>query len=481
MSWPSQLSATTHRSVPRKAAAVGLLLLPAILALAASASKTGTPRAIDVGIAVFLTLEAMFLVNRFGPHRAASSWFLGAFYTFAFFDLRFNAPDLTTPLTHLALAVTLLVPVAVVVWRELGAAMAGNVRQAKLHIRKLLTLTNWPPQFADYRNLAVVQDLRKAVRDNPAPVLPLLAHPDVRIQVGALTALECQQVWRRGQAEAVIHRANVTEEPAVRAAAVAALANVHKPRHLVCLLPFLRDRVAEVRHAAALAILWDARHRWPEIRGAVRLALADAHAEKDGPLPCSGQLPPAALDDLVGWSCETGAIGRRATQTLLRHCKKAIKEDGSPEALARVVGFVLNGKVPPGLRVELAHRLQEADEFPSGIGERLLAPTEPTMLRLMAAATFLAHGEEPRAVAVLKEAARQPNRQIALTAAGMIQKYLGVDMGLPVGGELPAANSRQAADVARRVQRWASDPSTQEAVLTATVVPDVDSMDMARF
>ncbi|HVK11316.1 MAG TPA: HEAT repeat domain-containing protein [Gemmataceae bacterium] len=479
MSWPSQLSAPQHRSPPRQVAAATVLLLPAMLVLAASANRTGTPRAIDVGIAVFLTLEAMFLVNKFGFHRAANSWFLGAFYVVAFADLRFNAPDLTSPLTHASLAVAMVVPIAIVIKRELGAALSGNVRQAKLHIRKLLTMKGWPPQFSDYRNLAVVQDLRTLVRDNPAPVLPLLAHPDVRVQVAALTALECQPVWRRGQAEAVIHRANLTEEPVVRAAALAALANVYKPRHLVAMLPFLRDRVAEVRRAAALAILWDARRRWPEVRGAVRLALAEAHAETDGPLPCSAHLPPAALDDLVAWSCETGAIGRRSTQTLLRHCKKAIKEDGSPEAIARVVGLVLNGKVPPGLRVELAHRLKQADEFPDGIGGRLLAPTEPTMLRLMAAATFLARGPDPRAVAVLKEAAKQPNRQIALTAAGMIQKYLGVDMGLPVGGELPAPNSRQAAEVARKVIRWAADPSSHEEPTVRELTP-VES-DVAHF
>ena len=472
MSWPSQLSATAHRSLPRKAAAVGLLLLPAILVLTASTGKTGIPRSIDVGIAVFLTLEAMFLVNRFGPNRAANSWFLAAFYTFAFADLRFNSPDLTSPVTHAGLAISLLVPVGVVVWRELGSALAGNVRQAKLRIRKLLLFKDWPAQYAEYRNLSVVRDLRKAVRENPAPVLPLLAHPDIRVQVAVLTALECQAVWKRGQAEAVIHRANLTEEPAVRAAAVVALANVKKPRHLVCLLPFLRDRVADVRRAAALSILWDANNRWPNIRGAVRVALAEAHAEKDGPLPCSGQLPPAALDDLVGWSCETGAIGRRSTQTLLRHCKKAIQEDGSPEAVGRVIDLVLNAKVPPGLRVELAHKLQAADAFPVEIGARLLAPTEPTMLRLMAAASLLAHRDDPRAVVVLREAAQQPNRQIALTAAGMIQKFLGVDMGLPVGGELPAPNSRPAAEVARRVLRWAAGPSTEEESTSRTLVPD---------
>ena len=52
--------------------------------------------------------------------------------------------------------------------------------------------------------------------------------------------------------------------------------------------------------------------------------------------------------------------------------------------------------------------------------------------------------------------------------------HVRVDMSLPVGGELPAANSRQAADVARRVLRWASDTSTPEPAYAASVVADSD-------
>jgi hypothetical protein len=61
----------------------------------------------------------------------------------------------------------------------------------------------------------------------------------------------------------------------------------------------------------------------------------------------------------------------------------------------------------------------------------------------------------------------------------MIQKYLGVDMGLPVGGELPAPNSRQAAEVARKVIRWAADPSSHEEPTVRELTP-VES-DVAHF
>jgi HEAT repeat protein len=340
-----------------------------------------------------------------------------------------------------------------------------------------LTRREWPVTFAVYRDCPHVQALRDGLRDNAAPALPLLAHDDVRIQVAVLTALEFHPNWRKGQVEAVLQRAHYSDEPAVRAAAALALACVTKPRHLQGVLPFLRDPAAEVRRAAAMAVLWDAGPRWPDIRGQVRLALSAPHAAKDGPLPCSAALPETALNDLVTWSAEAGPVGRRSTMTLVRHCQKAIQEAGSPEALGRVVALVSDPGVPAGLRVELAHRLQQADAFPTDFGSRLLGPAQPTMLRVLAAGAVLSRRGDPRAIEVLREAARQPNREIALAAAAIVQKYLSVDMGLPVGTALPATNSREAADVTRRVLKWATEPGSQFGVETPSdaVIPAPDA------
>jgi hypothetical protein len=247
---------------------------------------------------------------------------------------------------------------------------------------------------------------------------------------------------------------------------VLALAHVTKARHLQGLLAFLRDPVADVRRAAGMAVLWDAARRWPEIRGQVRLALAAPHAAKDGPLPCSAALPQAALVDLVRWSGEAGVVGKRSTQTLVRHCQKAIQEDGSPEAIARVVALVSDSQVPPALRVEVAHRLQQADLLPAELGSRLLGPGNPTMLRVLAAGAVLSQRGDARAIEVLRYGARQPNREIALAVAAIVQKYLSVDMGLPVGAELPSPHSREATDITRRVLKWATDPGSQFGVDT---------------
>jgi hypothetical protein len=269
-------------------------------------------------------------------------------------------------------------------------------------------------------------------------------------------------------------------EPAVRAAAVLALANVNAPRLLSGLLPFMRDQNAEVRRAAAMAILWDAGRRWNEIRAGVRHALSAPHAAKDGPLPCSAALSAAALTDLVAWSVEAGPVGKRSTQTLVRHCQKAILEDGSPEAIGRVVALVTDTSIPPQVRVELAHRLQQADAFPPDAASRLLGSSHPTMLRLVAAGAVLSRSPDPRALEVLREAGRQPNREIALAAAAIVQKYLSVDMGLPVGATLPAPNSREAANVARRIAKWASDPGSQSGLETPADAP-VSAADAAYF
>jgi HEAT repeats len=465
MSWPSQMMPAARRPRVASLPAAALLLTPAVLLALSSVRAEGLTRSLAVGVAVTLGLEALFLLVRYGSQRATRSLFLIAFYAVAALVLRFNSPDFNSPFTHCLLAASLLLPVALFVRREIAATI-GEARRAKFVIRQFLARRDWPESFAEYREDPMVRALRHGLEDDAAPVLPLLAHEDVRIQVAALTALEAFPTWHVGQVEVILQRAQFTDQPAVRAAAVLALADVRKDRHLQALLNFLRDPYEEVRLAAATAVLWDAGRRWPVVRTQIRWALAAQHAERDGPLPCSGSLPPDAVNDLVTWSAEAGAIGKRATQTLIRHCKKLIVEDGSSAAVSRVAALVENSKVPPALRVELAHRLQKADVFPPGVAGRLLGPAQPTMLRLLAAGAVLSHRQDPRAVEVLREAGRQPNREIALAAAQVIQKYLSVDMGLPVGGEKPAPNSREAVEVARNVHRWATEAPSHSTAET---------------
>ena len=82
----------------------------------------------------------------------------------------------------------------------------------------------------------------------------------------------------------------------------------------------------------------------------------------------------------------------------------------------------------------------------------------PAPLRLLAAETLLSAEDDqnPEAVAALHDLARLPNREIALATADVVQRRLGLDLGLALGEPLPPVQSRQAAEVARRVMLWAT-------------------------
>ena len=467
MTWFSRSGSAPCRPSPlRRLGLAVVLLFPAVLLVSSVLWVQTAPfPAVLIGMGCTVAVSAFGILVQWGAGRVLSSRFLLLFYLIAYAALRFVSPDLTSPWCHAALALCLLTPVGVFMFRELTAT-GGNIRRAKFLLSEVARQDEWPDRHDDLRQLAPIRALREALRENPAPALPFLSHPNPKVQAVVLTALEFQPSWRKDQADAVIHRANFTDEPLVRAAAVLALASVTKGRHLTCLVPFLSDASAEVRRAAGIALLWDARTRWPELRSHVREALSQPHAAKDGPLPCSGTLPATAVNDLLMWAGEAGLIGKRATQTLLRHCKKAVEEDGSAEAIERMVSLLQDVKVTAAIRVEIAHRLKDTDHLAPEVAVKLLGSGQPTMLRVIAAGAMLSRREDPRAVEVLKDAAQQPNREIALAAALIIQKFLGVDMGLPMGGEAPNPNSRLAAEVTRKVMQWSVGEYGQAAVDT---------------
>src|SRR5204863_281256 len=81
---------------------------------------------------------------------------------------------------------------------------------------------------------------------------------------------------------------------------------------------------------------------------------------------------------------------------------------------------------------------------------QLLDPGTPASLRLIACETILSMEKEPllhsAAVSGLKDLARLPNREIALGTADVVQRRLGVDLGIGLGQSLPPTNSRQAGE-----------------------------------
>src|SRR5207249_8632218 len=123
-----------------------------------------------------------------------------------------------------------------------------------------------------------------ALTVDAAPALALLTHPRAEVRVAALAAMEFRKDWRTGQAELVLQTAQRAEQPAIRAAAVCALANVDDRWLVEAVAQFLHDPSTEVRRAATEALLWDSERRWTWIRYIVRRVLADPLYATDGAL-----------------------------------------------------------------------------------------------------------------------------------------------------------------------------------------------------
>lgn len=360
---------------------------------------------------------------------------------------------------HFAQSVLLVVPLSVFALQTLTQSGAASLRRARLLAQRLAARKDWPADLSACRDLPEVKAFREALHLDAAPALNLLNHPRLPVRVAALAALEFRTNWRSGQVELVLQAARESAEPAVRAAAISALANVDDRLLVEALADFLRDSSWEVRRAATEALLWDSERRWPWVRHAVRQSLADPAHQEDGPLCPAGQLlTTEAVADLNAWASEKGLLAIRAAQSLGVHYLAALGEQGNGVLLQELKQKVADPHTPPVLRMELANILQNLGNWDKALLEKLLDPSNPASLRLLAAEHLLNEGKPDRALATLHEIARLPNREIALATAEVVQRRLGVDLGLPLGQPLPPVHSRQAAEVTRRVMVWATQP-----------------------
>ena len=127
-----------------------------------------------------------------------------------------------------------------------------------------------------------------------------------------------------------------------------------------------------------------------------------------------------------------------------------------PELVARLIKELTNPHASAVMRLELARLLYQHRELDGDVMRRLLTTSAPAPVRLLAAEALMAEGGSPEAVAALHDLARLPNREIALATAEVVQRRLGVDLGLPRGAPPPPIHSRMAAEVARRVLAWSA-------------------------
>jgi hypothetical protein len=367
----------------------------------------------------------------------------------------------------------LLVAVALAAFHDLTRTGAEPLRRANKWCGRLAARRHWPRHLADCRALPEVAALREAVRDEVRPVLALLADPRAEVRCAALGALEYRPAWAPGEAELVLKAAREGAEPAVRAAAAYAMAAVESGEVVAGLAGFLRDPAAEVRAAAAEALLWNLEARWPSARDGVREALADPRLADDGPLFATGRLPIAALADLVAWSEERAPLAHRAIQTLTEQYGRDLLAGDSPELASHLSAMMLDAEVPPALRVELAALLRDHHMLTADLLDRLTNMDQPGPIRLFAAEQMLRiNPNDPDGVDVLRGLARQPNREMALAVAGILQAVLGLDLGLPAG-QAPQPGSKQAAEVARRVLMWANGATPDMIRPTPGPVPGI--------
>ena len=371
---------------------------------------------------------------------------------------------------YIAQAVLLVIPLCIFARQTLHSTGAATQRRAETLAATLASKEKWPFDLNECRAWPELKAFREALYLDATPALKLLEHPRHEVQFAALVALEFHKNWRAGQAEKILKAAADTDEEEVRAAAVLAVANV-EDRYLVeSVANYLADRSPKVRKAASEALLWDLENRWGWIRHAVRRALGNAHATDDSvDVFAYLSLPGAAVDDLIAWTAEKGLLSQRAASVLAGYYSKRLDVDSDGKLCQKLCDAVAATKLAPPLRFELARVLCARQQLSQASAEALLDGANPVPLRLVAAESLLQQGMSELPRAALLDLARIPNRELALSTARVVQRYMSVDLGLTLSEPLPALNTRQAQDAVIRLIRWAQEQVSAETYTAATV------------
>ncbi|MGL6073696.1 MAG: hypothetical protein ACRC8S_05990 [Fimbriiglobus sp.] len=361
-----------------------------------------------------------------------------------------------TASARLGKGILLLGAVGLLIGHDLIRTGLEPRRRAREYSRRLQRRTFWPTQEAEFAAIPEVRVLMDVLEHDPTPAAELLTDDRMQVRMAAFVALQQRNYWRRGEAEMVLNAIQKTQDPPTRAAGIRSLQAMSDGDLLGVVAGYLRDRSPEVRAATLQTLLAHHDTRWPIIRDSIRDALADPHFAKDGPM----HLPPDSLSgvaicDLVTWSAEAAPLGDRALQTLMAHYAIVLQTGTEPALPGQLCQQITNTNVPPQMRVELASLMHKLGMITPDLLDRMTDADQPGPVRLLAAEMLLAWNKDnPDALDVLRGLGRQSNRETALAIARLLQKYLHVDMGLPTGGA--ATNTKQAAEVTKRVLMWAS-------------------------
>jgi hypothetical protein len=446
------------------------LLLPMTLLMVSSLRNTGSaPGILWLGTMFQALVRGMAIITR-QVWREAVGPAIIMLYVIALSWLLLGAPGSDDWFLHLAQALLLCLPLllfGILCLRESGAPA---LRLARSLAGRLARRRSWPADLQACRLLPEVKALREALHVDASLALALLGDPRPEVRVAALAALEFRQNWQPGQPEIVLRLAKMAPEPEVRAAAVNALANLDDRPTIEALAEFLHDPARLVRQTAAEALLWNTEDYWPWIRLAVRRALAEPVCKDDGPLRHEGSgMTAEAVADLTAWATEKGLLAMRAALSLGALYNRVLSQGGP--LVTELRQQLSDAHNPAMLRLELARVLHHHKELDADMLRQLLDSSNPTPLRLIAVEALLSEGSSLEAVAALHDLARLPNREIALSIADVVQRHLGIPLGL-TRGEPPPLHSRQAAEIARRVLVWATHQDIPEGEPAAAPADD---------
>jgi hypothetical protein len=445
---------TRPRPVPALVSAI-VLILPAVLLAGAAVTRRGEqPIVLWVGAAIAALIAVVLQGVVTGrPMRSALTALPAVVGLVAFW---LGRPGLHDPIALLTLGVLTVLATGLFAGYALQQTGATSLREAREIGRRLAARTEWPEDLDACRHVPEVKALREALRDEAAPAMQLLTDQPPAVRIAALAALEYRRVWRRGQPDLILEIAKSDPQAEIRAAALLALGGVNQRLIVEEMANSLRDPSSIVRQAAADALLWDCERRWIWVRHAVHEALADPRHARDGALTLTlGRFSEQAVSDLAAWATEAGTLGIRAAETLAQHYNNRIAESSDPKLLGELQDHVASSRSPAILRIELAQLLRRFGSYTPGLLESMLDPANPSPLRLFAVEALLQRKVDEKSIEVLRQVARQPNRELALQAAIIVQKYLHIDLGLEIGQPPPALHTRQAAEVTRRVIQWA--------------------------
>ncbi len=429
-----------------------------LLAYAQHRTPQGESYLLLIGAAVQALLCLFYLFWPNPGQRMLCPWVITTYLIgFAWFVVA----DPTNDLFHEgALGVLVFVSVIAFACQWMIDSGANSIRHANNLVHEISEKTDWPENLEVTRTLPIVQQFRDAIFFEASPALSLVDHPIPQVRLVALTALEFRKNWKVGQPDMVLAIVQGNDLPLIRAAAIKAIGNLEKRELMESLARYLHDPAPEVRRAAVEGLFWDMETRWSWLRFYVRQALADAALAKDGPFfPDPISLTPEAQNDLLGWCAEKGVLAARSAQTLVSQFRKVLAESPTPKFVDNLRQQLLEPKTAAVFRIELARALQESRNLTEANLERLLMASNPAPLRMIACETVFLDFANHRmlhhnAMLTLRELGRVPNRELALATATILQRRLGLDMGL--GTELPPLQSKQAADINRRVLQWAS-------------------------